>query len=183
MEYGRIPAYCLAHDLGWKLPNTLPDGRETFIRRHDSIRAAQQQLASDPRGIHSISCLDAGEVIEYGTRLSSASLASGNGHFGIPTVILIDEIVSAQDANPYRLGEGIRKALALRRHAHIGLLWTTQSPRLCHFQMLGLSTEIVAFRLHHKKDLDILGEVGFTPQELDTIRTLPNYHYIVRKFG
>ena len=125
--------------------------------------------------------LDAGEVIEYGKKVAAAGLLANQGRGGPPCIILIDEIVSAADANPYRLGEGLRQGLALRRHKNIGLVWTAQSPNLCHHQLLALGTELVVFRLFSKRDLDTLETVGFTDAELDTIRTLQDYHYIIKK--
>lgn len=181
IEYGKTPAYLLAHDQGWKLPDNLPNGRPTGLKRYQNFGEAQRGLASEPGGVHCISTVngDAGQVIEYGVKLSAAALRANGGKGGPPTIILIDEVVSAADANPYRLGEGIRQSMALRRHQNVGIIWTAQSPRLCHYQMLAMGTELVCFRLHHKKDLDALEQVGLSDIQLDTIRTLPDHHFII----
>jgi len=182
LEYGRIlPAYCIAHDVGWKLPDTLPGGRQTGIIRHDSFSSAQSRLASDPRGVHAITCTDAGPVIEYGMKLAGESLRKNNGVSGFPVMIMIDEIVSMSGATPNRFEQLIKEMLVLRRHKNIGILWTAQSPRLCHNQLLGQATEIIVFRLNHKKDFDTLADVGFSDKELDVIRSLPDFHYIIHE--
>jgi hypothetical protein len=182
LEYGRtLPAYCLAHDVNWKLPDALPSGRPSGIVRHDSLGAAQSRLATDPRGVHSISCSDAEPVISLAIRIAAESLKQNEGRCGIPAFILIDEIVSAAGASPYRFGEQMKEMLATRRHKNIGLMWTAQSPRLVNNQMMGLATEIICFRLNHKRDLDSLEEVGFTVEELDVIRALPDHHYIIHE--
>jgi hypothetical protein len=183
IEYARVlPAYCVAHDIGWKLPDTFPNGQETGVIRHDSFNAAQSRLATDPRGVHCIATRDAGTVIQFAQKIGKASLDSNSGTHGIPVIILIDEVVSAEDAGPYRLGDTIKDLFALRRHANLGVIWTAQSPRLCHFQMLGLGTELVVFKLHHRKDLDALADVGFSGEELDTIKALPPHKWIVKRW-
>lgn len=183
IEYSRsLPAYCIAHDLGWKLPDKFPNGRETGVIRHDSFNSAQQRLSTDARGVHCITTRDAGSVIEYAKKIGKASLDSNAGTHGVPVIILIDEVVSAEDAGPYRLGDSIKDLFALRRHFNLGVIWTAQSPRLCHYQMLGLGTELIIFKLHHKKDFDALADVGLSGPELDTIRNLPPYKWVVKKW-
>jgi hypothetical protein len=136
-------------------------------------------MASDPRGVNCIATTDAGPVVEYASKYSGESLKRNGGKSGIPSIVLIDEIVSAADANQYRLGQGLKDILALRRHRNVGIIWTSQSPRLCHYQLMAMGTELVIFRLHHKKDLDELAKVGLTPQEIDKVTKLPDHHHIV----
>ncbi len=72
-----------------------------------------------------------------------------------------------------------REVTVLRRHEHIGLVLGMQSPRLCNNQFLSQCTRVVCFRSHDQRDLNRLSEaVGFTPEELEKIRTLPNYQHV-----
>jgi hypothetical protein len=182
MAFGKF-CYVLGHDLGWKIVETLPDGRETGIVRHESTAALLGAIATDPRGIHCLACEDAGEVIEVGITISRTSLDANEGTRGTPTVVLIDEAVSAGDADPYRLGGPLKKAMALRRHHNLGIIWTCQSPNLCHYQMMAIGTELVCFRLTHEKDLNKLRDVGLNEKQIQTIKQLPDHHYLIHKFG
>jgi hypothetical protein len=179
---GRAGAYVLAHDLGWKLPERFPDGKPTGIKRYDSIAAARNALASDARGVHCVATLDAGEVIALGHQIAKKSLDQNQGTSGIPVVVLIDEMVSAADANPYRLQQAMRESLALRRHRHTGIVWTSQSPNLCHYQMMAIGTELVVFRLTNESDLKPLMRAGMSEQECEVVKTLPDHQYIVKLF-
>jgi hypothetical protein len=180
IEYGRkVPAYVFAHDLGYKLPDTLPGGRPARLKRYERISDAARGMATDPGGVNCIATPDAGPVFEYASKYAAESLRRNNGNSGIPCIVLIDEIVSAADANAYRLGGGIKELLALRRHRNVGIIWTCQSPRLCHYQLMAMGTELVIFRLQHKKDLDAIEQAGIEPAVIDTIRTLPDHHYVV----
>jgi hypothetical protein len=177
---GRIPgAYLFAHDLGWKIKDELPDGRRVGIKRYESIKECEQAIASDARGVHCVATLDAKEVIELGSKTALASVKAHGGKIGIPSVVLIDEVVSAGDANPYRLGDELRATMALRRHRHTGIVWTCQSPNLCHYQMLALSTELVIFRLTSERDLKPLRDVGVPEAVITQVRTLPNFAYVI----
>lgn len=125
--------------------------------------------------------LDAQDAVALATALSAASLKEHGGEYGFPALVLVDEVVSAADANPYRLGLALRETMALRRHRHVGLVWTCQSPNLAHYQMLCIGTELVVFRLTNERDLTPLQRAGFSDEELYTVRNLPNYSYVVHR--
>lgn len=170
-------AYLLVHDLGHKLPDRFPGGQPTGIVRHDSVEECRDRLRNDPRGAHCIPTEDAEDVIDLACEVAQQSMDDHGGR-GYPAIVLIDEAVSAADTNPYRLGSALKQTMALRRHRNVGILWTSQSPNLCHYQMLCIGTEIVSFRLYHAKDFAALERAGFSPQELAAIRTLKNYHWV-----
>jgi hypothetical protein len=182
MQYGRRGAYIMAHDLGFKLPDKLPGGKDTGIVRYDDVDQCKEAMESDASGIHCMSTMDADEVIVEAQRVAKSSLEAHGGTRGNPVVVLIDEVVSLSNSDPYRLDGELKRALALRRHDNVGYIWTCQSPNLCHYQMIGIGTELVVFRLYHKKDLDQLERVGFTPHEIDTVKALPDHAYIVKEF-
>jgi len=46
---------------------------------------------------------------------------------------------------------------------------------------MAMGTELVIFRLQHKKDLDAIEQAGIEPATIDTIRKLPDHHYIVHQ--
>jgi hypothetical protein len=181
MQYAQQPAYVFAHDLGWKIPETLPDGRPTGVIRHDSIDECVAQLRKDPRGIHCIGTEDAGEIVDLAIATADRSLMANERRGGIPAVVLIDESVSAGDADPYRLGSSLKSAMALRRHKNIGIIWTSQSPNIVHYQMMSIGSELVVFRLKNKRDLTPLMNAGFSEEEIQTITELPDYSYIVHR--
>lgn len=181
MQYAKQPAYVFAHDLQWKIPDALPDGRPTGIVRHDSLGACVTTLRSDPTGIHCVATEDAGDVVELAIRTADTSLKRNEGRGGIPGLVLIDEIVSAADADSYRLGGPLKQAMALRRHLNIGIIWTSQSPNLCHYQMMAIGSELVIFRLTNKRDIKPLMDAGVSPEEIALIKELPDYHYIIHQ--
>lgn len=178
-----IPAYIVAHDPGYRLPETLPDGRSTEIHRHESIGAGRAALASAPTGIHSFAVADGGEVLEFGVACARASLDVNGGAAGTPCIVLLDEGVGTADVNPYRLDGGMRQALATRRHQHIGIIITAQSPKLIHYATTALATEIVMFRMHDERSLRALEAQGIPRATLDKVRALENFHYIVHKLA
>lgn len=174
MELARTPAYTIAHDVGWRLPDKLHDGTPTGIIRHPDIESVRKAIATKPRGIHAVSCMEADDVILFGTTLGAANLEKNGGAKGIPVVLYFDEIVGVAGASPYRLGASLRQLLAVRRHVHCGAIYTTQSPQLMHYQLLALATRITAFRLIDESALDRMRKLGIG--NVDAIRTLPNYH-------
>jgi hypothetical protein len=175
------PVYVVAHDPGYRIPDTLPNGVSTRITRHDSVEDAQEAMKANPGGIHAIATVDASDVIVYGSNLSKSSLEKNGGKQGIPTVIFVDEAVSAASASPYRLGEEMRELLALRRHKHVGIVWTSQSPQLCHYQMLSLSTKLVLFRITDGRALARLEQAGVPPEITSKLSSLPDHScYVVK---
>jgi len=183
MEYAKRPCYVFAHDLGFKLKETLPKGTPTGIVRHGSFDDVRARLSSDPGGIHCIATEDAGAVIEFAKQVSAASMATDDKEgVGVPSLVLIDEAVSATDMDTYRLGEGIRNVISLRRHYNVGLIWTSQSAGLVNWKIMALGTELVCFRMNHGRDLDMLSKAGLSDEELQTISKLRRFHYIVHRF-
>lgn len=184
LELGRsTPAYVVAHDPGWRLPKILPDGRPTPLHRHESVASAQAALRSTPGGIHAIATADGEEVLRFGQAISKASLDANGGEQGVPTVVYLDEGVGTGGASAYRLGEGLREHLALRRHLHTGLIITAQDPRLIHYAFLGLATELVIFRLNDQAALNELRRMGVPPEMVDQVAKLEKYHCVVHKLG
>lgn len=180
----QTPAYGLAHDPGWRLPAKLPDGMpDPKLHRHETIEAGRAAIARDGSGVHAFAVADGQEVLAFGRALSEASLAKGGGDRGTPVVVLLDEGVATESASPYRLGGPMREGLALRRHRHMAIIMTAQDPRLIHYAMVGLSTEIVMFRLRDDRALAELERMGVPSETTARLRGLPNYHYIVQKLG
>lgn len=177
MELGRA-SYVLAHDPGWRIPDTLPNGKSTGIKRHESIEEARAALAKDPKGIHAIAVADSMEVINFGGEVAAASLEANKG---IPVTVLMDEAVASSDADTYRLGPELRQFIALRRHKNVGLIYTGQSPEFFHKALLTQSTELAIFRLRF--GFDRLETLGFTPDEITKIKNLPNYQFVFKRLG
>jgi hypothetical protein len=177
-ELARQPAYVVAHDPGWRLPSVLPAGMGSVcVRRHETVYEASRALASDARGVHVVATSSADEVIELGVKLGEASLKAAGEKPAVPVVVLIDEAVS-MSSHAHYLEDKLKELLALRRHKHVGLVWTCQSPRLAHNQLLTLSTELVLFRLQHQKDFTALENAGVSAEVLARVPTLANHDYI-----
>lgn len=183
LELGRTPAYVLAHDPGWRLPAELPDGSVTPLTRHDSIAAGQAALARSPAGIHAFAVADGEEVLLFGVQVAQASLAANGGQAGVPVVVLLDEGVGTGAASPYRLGEALRQGMALRRHQHTAIILTAQDPRLIHYAMVGLATELVVFRLNDRAALAELVRMGMPPADVAKVATLAPFESVTLKLS
>lgn len=97
------------------------------------------------------------------------------GDSGFPSIVLIDEVVAAGMCDPNRLAPPMRQLITLRRHKNTGVIWTCQSARMVHNQLLSLATELYLFNLTDKRDFDRLSEVGIADDVLDRVRKLPKY--------
>lgn len=180
LEYASKPGcYIVAHDVNWRLPAKLHDGKVTGIRRHKSVAEVTAALASrDPRGIHCVPSSDAGPVIEIARATSAASLEKHADETGYPAIVLIDEIVAAGMCKPAYLADPMVQLITQRRHYNVGLIWTCQSARMVHNQLISLATTLFIFKLTDKKDFDRLEEAGISPEVCEQVRKLPNYKHV-----
>jgi hypothetical protein len=179
VELARTPAYVVAQDANANLPATLkPDNTPTGIVRHDSIDSVRLHLRADGRGIHAVSTLDANQVILFAEQLAQASLKAHGGQRGVPSVVILDEIVAVKDAKPNYLGDVLSDLLLRRRWHHTALLYTTQSPRRCHYALFDQATELYLFRMRGRKDLSRLEEGGVPDEVIAALPTLPDRAYI-----
>jgi hypothetical protein len=160
LDFARIPAMVVAHDVGWKTPDKLHDGTPTFIRRYDSTDEARQAIARDPRGIHLISEASALPVAELAKELAAASLEKHGGDRGHPVILYIDEIVSAEVCNPHHMEPSFKRLLAEARHEHVGIVAGVQSARLLNNQLLTLATHVQLFQITDRRDHARLVECG-----------------------
>lgn len=181
--------YLIAHDAGYSIPKKLHNGRPTGVLRYDSIESARVGLVKHPGAFHAISVPDAGEVIGLAQEVAWMSLCTntpggeskvkeGEG-IGVPVLIYIDEIVRSQDANPRYLGPQLTELIACRRHFHCGLVFTSQSPHLCHYALGSQATEIVMFRLNDDDDVKRLHKRMNVPKEMaQKSKSLPKHQYV-----
>lgn len=163
-------AYVIAHT-GGTLPDVYPNGKTPRIKYHASIDAAAKAIRKDPSGINAIDA-DPSLIIEFGLKIAQTSLDKNNGAAGTPVLIYIDEVVAADEMNPYRLDGTMRQLIALRRHKNVGVLFTTQSPQLCHYQMFALATEVTFFRVIHEDALKRFRKIGIPSEIVDKVATL-----------
>ena len=181
-ELAERGCFVLCHDIGWRLPERDAEGRPFGIVRHETTASAVERLARDPRGIHCISSPDAAEVIDLARRLAAADLKRNGGTCGHPVVVVIDEVVAADVCDPNYLSDDMRKLISGRRHENVGIIWTCQSARMVHNQLISLSTEMVLFNLIAEKDLKKLEENGIPPEEVAKVRALPKYQHVQWRF-
>jgi hypothetical protein len=164
LDYARIPAFVVAHDLGWKVPDVLHDGRPTYVVRHSNVEEARKAIAKDPRGFHSISTPDALAVAALAEEIAEASLEKHGGDKGHPCIFYMDELVTANICNPSYLHPQMATLLAEARHRHVGIVAGIQSARLMHPQVLGLATHVQLFQVTDGKDHARLIESGIAPE-------------------
>jgi len=183
LEFAKQPCYVIAHDVGWKIEETLPGGASSHVRRFSTVAEAREAFQQDPRGVFSISSDDAAEVHAFAKDAAHASLEQHGGTKGHPVVLFIDEVVSAGVCDANSMEPGFRRLIAERRHHHVGIISTCQSARMVNNQMLGLSTELVLFQLTMEKDLKRLSESGVPEDVVAQIPKLGRFQYLTVKIG
>ena len=164
------PSYGLAHDPSWRLPD------HPMLMRHETFGSASMGLAKFPGFLHALSVPKADDVLAWALECAKASN-------GIPVTLLIDEGIGAEGLSPHRISDLFRKFVAARRHYNVGLVVTVQSPQLVHYQILGLSTELVLFRLIDERGFKRLESVGVPRDTIEKVKKLPNYKSISVKTG
>jgi hypothetical protein len=182
-----MKCYFFAHDSSYRLKDKFPDGTPTGVRRFSSVSLARAALQSNPNGCLAIATRDANSVVDLAIDTSATSLgdkwdpveeewqstSEGQESSGTPSIVLIDEIVQAEGAGAYRLGDRLKDVIATRRHRHVALLWTTQSPTLVHYQFLSLCTRLYLFHCKSKKALARLEDEGVPPEVVRELPKLP----------
>lgn len=139
--------------------------------------------ARTARGIHCVPSDDAEEVISVADGVAEASLQAHGGDAGYPALVLLDEVVAAGVCRPNYLSESMQHLLTMRRHKNVGVVWTCQTARLVHNQMIGLATELHIYRLTNERDLDRLRENSIPEDCIDAIRQLPDFQCVVVPMG
>lgn len=179
-----IGCYVIAHDAMHRLPDRFHDGSETGLIRHSSETSLLVGLAKEPGRPHALNCGDATEVIEIGKRAGMASLsANGTTHdgrplFGVPVVVYLDEAVMASSTNPRSIGDDLRVAITQRRGYQLGIVYTVQSPRMVHWSLLTLSTDVRIFRCAGKGDHERLEEAGVPGATCQLAATLTGHESV-----
>lgn len=163
-------AYIVAHDSAWSIPDRLPDGTRVPIVRHQSEESARAGYKSAPGSIHALST----ETLAPATRIA-VDLAAASGR---PAILYVDEIVAVPDTSPNYVTPEFRALLSTRRHANVGIVWTTQSPFNVHRVLLKLSTELVIGRLRDGADLNRLQQSGVPRETIEKLAKLDNYRFI-----
>jgi nucleoside-triphosphatase THEP1 len=163
-------AYVIAHS-GGTLPEAYPNGKRPKVKQYASIAELSKGLSRDPRGIHLVDA-EPTEVIGYAEHLAATSLEANGGTHGVPVLLFIDEVVAVDEVSPYRLNETMGKIVALRRHKNVGVLFTTQSPQLCHYQMFALATEVTFFRIIHEDAIKRFRKIGVPKAIMERVPSL-----------
>ncbi len=182
IEFHKQGCYVLAHDIGWRLPETV-EGKPSGIVRHDSVQGCLQRLAADPRGIHCLSVPNAAEVMNLAVVLAREDMKRNGGNQGHPVIFLIDEVVAADICKPIYLSDEMKNLVAGRRHMNVGIIWTCQSARMVHNQLIGLSTEMVLFNLTMDADFKKLEESGIPLETVQKVAALPKYEHVEHRFS
>ncbi len=178
LDYAKIPAYIVAHDLGHKIPDALHDGRRTYVRRFPSVVDARPEFKKDPRGIWSISSPSAGEVMDWANEIAETSLEKNGGEQGHPCIFFIDEAVSAEICDPHYIDPKFKQFIMECRHRNVGVVLGTQSPRILHNLLFTQATHVEIFKITDKKDFARLEECGVSPEVLAEVRNLQPHESI-----
>ncbi len=178
MEMGKTPAYVIAYDPGYNIPDILPqNNKPTGVIRYDTLAECKAGLSKSGKGIHSLETEQASDAVD----LALEMMGDGRKQIGVksvPAVVFIDEMVTMEDAGQYRLEDRMKQLLTRRRKFHTGIVWTCQSANLCHYAMINLATELYMFRQTGDKDLAKIESAGVPSEKIAKIRTLENYHYV-----
>ncbi len=173
LAFARLPCYVFAHDLGWKIPDTLHDGRKTYAIRVHTAAEARKLVGEGRNGIFSISCEDAQEVYELACEVAEASLQKHGGSEGHPAIFYADEIVSAGIMDPHHMEPGFKRLMAEARHRHVGIIVGVQSARMLHNTLLTLATHVQLFSISDRRDHRRLVECGLDEATVARTATLP----------
>lgn len=186
-ELGRTPAYVLAHDVAYRLPDGYHDDKggkhAVVVHRHDTIEGGLAALATKPGGVHAFVRADAMEVLAAGKQVAERSLAKNGGTHLVPVVVLLDEGVLVSGASRYRLDEQMLQAVTLRRHDNVGVIITVQHPKYIHYSLNDMATEIVLFNIQGKAAIQRVVEMGVPERIAVQATQLPQYKYIHWKGG
>lgn len=181
----RGTCYRLAVDPNGDLPPVLHTGRRTGVVVHKNMVSLERAIANDPRGIHALWDCDATPVIKFAAKLTQATWEKrGEDTYGIPVVVLVDEMSLWDDASYHKaVGPTLKWLLTQRRHAHLALIYGTQSARLCHYMTYDRSTELQMFRIENEDDRAKLRKGGVNAYTLDRVAQLPQYKSITYRRG
>lgn len=143
----QTPCYLLAHDPGYAIPDKLHTGRATGLRRHATVaELAAAVEKGDTRSLHVSMELDATPLVIYAKRLGEQSMRTADPKELAapcpPVVLLVDEVGRCKEMGAMYLGPNLEDALMRRRHNHVGLFYTSQSPRRVHHEFLGNSNAL-----------------------------------------
>lgn len=164
MDFARLPCYIVAHDLGWKIPDTLHDGRATHVIRVSSAEEVREGMKAGRHGIYAVSSENALEVLQLAKEIAAASLEQHGGDKGVPCWFYCDEVVSAGLMDPNNIDPEFRRAMAEARHLNIGIMVGVQSARMLHNTLLTLATHAQLFQITDAEDHKRLIRVGISKE-------------------
>jgi len=183
MELGQEPAYLLAHDPTWRIPATLPDGRSVPLRRHATLDMCRAEMKTDARGLHAPTVRDGAEILAFASAVAQVSKGGELVPLGkpaVPVVVLVDECAALEHSGPGRLRNELLELLIGRRHKHVALIYTVQSPRLVDVSLLSLATQLVLFRIIDEKSRYRLRDEAGVPEPIvEQLQNLPDHQYLV----
>ena len=188
--------YFIGHSPGARLPTKLPDGKDSLISWHDSIKGMERGLQRTPERIHIMVDGDPEEVVEYGRAIAHATRKRAVEKAGFrfrdnrpvppgvmaePTFVLIDEgvlIDDAQKGNIRKVDKEWERFLTGARHEHVGLLWGIQRPTSKNWALTEQATQIHVFHYSHEWGLNSLRAAGVPREEIAKISSLPKYQHV-----
>jgi hypothetical protein len=166
------PCYVVAHD-----PTMSVRGAD--VSRHSTESQLIAALRGPrARGIHCLDVADGLRAIKLGLEVAEMARAAKDP---IPTLVLLDEIVTVGNMSPSFMDPVMQEAYALRRHRHIGFVFCSQRPQQAHPTIWELSTEIVMFRIPTKRQIDRFADLGVPESTLAQVPNLAKYAHIIHK--
>lgn len=169
------PCYVVAHD-----PTMSVRGAD--VQRHSTESQLIAALRGPrARGIHCLDVADGLRAIKCGLQVAEMARAVGGKQGPVPTLILLDEIVTVGNMSPSYMDPVMQEAYALRRHRHVGFVFCSQRPQQAHPTVWELSTEIVMFRIPTKRQIDRFADLGVPEATLSQVPNLAKYAHIIHK--
>jgi hypothetical protein len=163
----------IAYDPGYRLPR----GDWTRV---NTAQDAGNVCASG--GMPAICTGTAMECLNYAGTLAKAGLRPTDaGDVGTPVICVLDESVSSGDVlGQYRLDPAAAEWIMARRHAHVGLIATCQTPTTVHYSILGGASAFIIGSVDPRAEKR-LAECGVTDETLAAARTQPKFQFIIQQ--
>lgn len=179
-------AFIIAHDPNGNLPTKLaPDGLRVAVRMHeadapgdgvDSIRAAL--IKGGPPVVHATND-EPSRLIGLARDVARAAMRTlGGEEFGVPVILVADELSVWEEASQHRIGPALRDLLSRRRHMHVAFFGGAQFPRMIHYSLISQANALHFARMEERKDLERLCDGGVPEAIIARVPSLARYQFL-----
>ncbi len=167
----KLGAWAVGHDAARRVPATLLNGKPSPIMHHHDGDSAKAWLEKRPDLIHLLATENADDALVLAIEVAHIG-QEAFGDKAPPVLCLIDEGVLTS-ASPNNLPPHWRKFLATCRHDNVALFMAVQNPKLIHYALFEMSTEINLYNIEGDHCLSYLAQQGIKSEILKQLPTLP----------